>query len=113
MQDDYLDFYGNSVVIGENGTDIKRNKCSWIAVMCMAKANEKQKQIMRDCYGSQDEDKIKKVSDLYHELNLSEVYKLFEKEMYDKINRQIQQLSCDTSKHTFYTILNSLYKRDF
>lgn len=51
VQDDFLDCFGNSEVTGKIGTDIQDNKCSWLAVVCMQRANEEQKQLMIDCYG--------------------------------------------------------------
>lgn len=51
VQDDFLDCFGNPDVTGKIGTDIQDNKCTWLAVLCMQRATEAQKQIMRDCYG--------------------------------------------------------------
>lgn len=51
VQDDFLDCFGNPEVTGKIGTDIQDNKCTWLAVLCMQRATEAQKQIMRDCYG--------------------------------------------------------------
>lgn len=51
VQDDFLDCFGNPEVTGKIGTDIQDNKCTWLSVLCMQRATEAQKQIMRDCYG--------------------------------------------------------------
>lgn len=51
VQDDFLDCYGNPEITGKVGTDIRDNKCTWLAVLCMQRANNEQKQIMKDCYG--------------------------------------------------------------
>lgn len=51
VQDDFLDCFGNPEVTGKIGTDIEDNKCSWLAVVAMQRANAEQKQIMIDCYG--------------------------------------------------------------
>lgn len=51
VQDDFLDCFGDPNVTGKIGTDIQDNKCTWLAVLCMQRATEAQKQIMRDCYG--------------------------------------------------------------
>lgn len=51
VQDDFLDCFGNPEITGKIGTDIQDNKCSWLAVVCMQRANDEQKQIMLDCYG--------------------------------------------------------------
>lgn len=51
VQDDFLDCFGNPEVTGKVGTDIQDNKCSWLAVVAMQRANAEQKQIMIDSYG--------------------------------------------------------------
>lgn len=51
VQDDFLDCFGNPEVTGKIGTDIQDNKCTWLAVLCMQRATEAQKQIMKDSYG--------------------------------------------------------------
>lgn len=51
VQDDFLDCFGNPEITGKQGTDIQDNKCSWLAVVCMQRADERQKQIMSECYG--------------------------------------------------------------
>lgn len=50
VQDDFIDCFGDPAITGKIGTDIQDNKCSWLAVVCMQRATEEQKEIMRECY---------------------------------------------------------------
>lgn len=52
VQDDFLDCFGNPESTGKIGTDIQENKCSWLAVVAMQRANDAQKSTMMECYGS-------------------------------------------------------------
>lgn len=51
VQDDFLDCFGDTAKTGKIGTDIQENKCTWLAVVTMQRANTLQKFIMRECYG--------------------------------------------------------------
>lgn len=51
VHDDFIDCFGDPATTGKIGTDIENNKCSWLAVVCMQRANNEQKEIMKECYG--------------------------------------------------------------
>ncbi|EDW08265.1 farnesyl pyrophosphate synthase [Drosophila mojavensis] len=112
VQDDFLDCFGNPEVTGKVGTDIQDNKCSWLAVVAMQRANAEQKQIMIDCYGQNDPLKVERVKALYKELSLPSTYAIFEEESYNMIKTHIQQTSRGVPHQTFLQILNKIYQRD-
>ncbi|KAM8711372.1 hypothetical protein ACLKA7_000501 [Drosophila subpalustris] len=112
VQDDFLDCFGNPEVTGKIGTDIQDNKCSWLAVVAMQRANAEQKQIMIDCYGQNDPLKVERVKELYKELSLPSTYAIFEEESYNMIKTHIQQTSRGVPHQTFLQILNKIYQRD-
>nr|XP_016930429.1 farnesyl pyrophosphate synthase [Drosophila suzukii] len=112
VQDDFLDCFGNPEVTGKIGTDIQDNKCSWLAVVAMQRANVEQKQIMIDCYGKEDPAKVERVKELYKELGLPSTYAIFEEESYNMIKTHIQQTSRGVPHQTFLQILNKIYQRD-
>lgn len=112
VQDDFLDCYGDPSVTGKIGTDIQDGKCTWLAVLCMQRATEEQKQIMRDCYGSQDPENVKKIKNLYDELALHNTYTLYEEDSYNMIKTHIQQTSRGVPHDIFFKMMEQIYRRD-
>ncbi|KAM7344347.1 farnesyl pyrophosphate synthase isoform 2-T2 [Cochliomyia hominivorax] len=112
VQDDFLDCFGDPEITGKIGTDIQDNKCSWLAVVCMQRANEEQKQIMLDCYGKNDPEKAARVKELYKVLGLPNTYATYEEESYNMIKTHIQQTSRGVPHQIFLQILNKIYHRE-
>ncbi|XP_058976268.1 uncharacterized protein LOC105261927 [Musca domestica] len=113
IQNDFLDCFGTIENCGKIGTDIEDKKFSWLAVTCMELANEEQKQIMLECYGSKDPLKVQKVKDLYKALDLPSIYTAYEKESYEKTKTLIKQLSNGVPQDIFFDILNKIYRGVF
>lgn len=121
IQDDYLDCFGDPAVIGKVGTDIQENKCSWMVVQALGKANAQQTQIIQDNYGIWDPAKVDKVKKLYQELKLKDVFEQYEEESYQGIQKELDLLE-QTSKSAssssiriprdaFEILLRKIYKR--
>lgn len=111
-QDDFLDCFGDPAVTGKVGTDIEEGKCTWLAVVCMQRASEEQKEIMKQCYGSIDPDKVARVKKLYEELGLPTTYAIYEEESYNMIKTHIQQISRGLPHELFFKIMEKIYRRD-
>ncbi|XP_055610732.1 farnesyl pyrophosphate synthase [Uranotaenia lowii] len=111
-QDDFLDCFGDPAVTGKIGTDIEEGKCTWLAVVCMQRASEEQKEIMKECYGSSDPEKVARVKKLYEELGLPTTYAIYEEESYKMIKTHIQQISRGLPHELFFKIMEKIYRRD-
>ncbi|CAL5024984.1 unnamed protein product [Urochloa decumbens] len=70
IQDDYLDCFGDTKVIGKVGTDIEDCKCSWLIVQAMELANENEMKILYENYGKSDPQCVAAVKNVYKELDL-------------------------------------------
>uniref|UniRef100_A0A1B0FQH8 Farnesyl pyrophosphate synthase n=1 Tax=Glossina morsitans morsitans TaxID=37546 RepID=A0A1B0FQH8_GLOMM len=111
VQDDFLDCFGKPEVTGKLGTDIQDNKCSWLAVVCMQRANDEQKAVMLECYGKTEPDKVARVKELYKTLGLPNTYANYEQESYNMIKTHIQQTSRGVPQDIFLEVLNKIYQR--
>lgn len=132
VQDDFLDCFGDPEVTGKIGTDIQENKCTWLAVLCMQRANDEQKSVMADCYGKSgksdlhvcrsasktgavafaDPASVDRVKQLYEDLALPHTFALYEEESYNLIRTHIQQTSRGVPHAVFMQIMDKIYRRE-
>jgi farnesyl diphosphate synthase len=114
FQDDYLDCYGDPKVIGKIGTDVEEGKCCWPIITALRLGNEKQIAIIKNNYGLKDSDAVKRVKDVYNELNLKAVYAEEEELYYKDICKSIDDLKKKSKLNTsiFYEILSKIYHRN-
>ncbi|BDA42860.1 Farnesyl pyrophosphate synthase [Coccomyxa sp. Obi] len=110
IQDDYLDCYGDPEVIGKVGTDIQDNKCSWLVVQALKRANEAQLNIIKEHYGKDNETSIQKIKDVYVELDLERVFKEYEQASYEKLSAEISAQK-ELPAEVFTALLKKIYKR--
>ncbi|XP_046999558.1 farnesyl pyrophosphate synthase-like [Schistocerca americana] len=111
VQDDYLDCFGDSDVTGKVGSDIATGKCSWLAVTALQRANHQQQIVFKECYATDDEEKIAVIKELYDQLKLKSVFAEYEEQTYNFIHRNIQQLSHGLPHHLFISFLKKIYRR--
>eukprot|EP00938_MAST-03A_sp_MAST-3A-sp1_P006122 g6122.t1 len=111
IQDDYLDCYGDPKVMGKVGTDIQDNKCSWLVVQALARADKKQRSVLIEHYGKDHESSIQKIKALYKSLELEKCYLNYEKESYEKITSMIETTK-SVPHGVFQSFLKKIYKRN-
>nr|AFW98447.1 chrysanthemyl diphosphate synthase [Chrysanthemum lavandulifolium] len=110
VQNDYLDTFGEPNVFGKTGTDIEECKCSWLIVKAMELANEEQKKILNENYGMTDPEKVAKVKELYHTLNLEGAYEDYESKLYAALIKSIEALPSKAVQAVLKSCLGKIYK---
>ena len=109
IQDDFLDCFGDPSIIGKVGTDIQEGKCCWPIVNALVLCDDKQFEVLKDNYGLKDEINVKRVKDVYNELNLMDVYHKEEDILYKDICNDTKQLG--EKDELFEYLLSTVYKR--
>lgn len=112
VQDDFLDCFGDPEVTGKIGTDIQDNKCTWLAAQCMAVATDDERNVMQECYGQMEADKVERVKQLYEKLNLPQMFATYEEESYRLIKGHIEALPAGIPHGIFYETMEKIYRRD-
>ncbi|PWA98125.1 chrysanthemyl diphosphate synthase [Artemisia annua] len=110
VQNDYLDIFGEPNVFGKTGTDIEECKCSWLIVKAMELANEEQKKILNENYGMKDPEKVAKVKELYHTLNLEGAYEDYESNIYAELIKSIEALPSKAVQAVLKSCPGKIYK---
>ena len=96
--------------IGKIGTDIQDNKCSWLVVQALKNCSVKQRKVLEQNYGVWDDKKVKKVKQLYEELQIERMFKVYEEESYKEIQKQLESVR-ELPKEVFELLLKKIYKR--
>ncbi|XP_046574693.1 farnesyl pyrophosphate synthase-like [Haliotis rubra] len=111
VQDDFLDCYGDPEVIGKIGTDIEDNKCGWLVVQALNRANDSQRKLLEENYGQHDPEKVKKVKEVFRELNLQKVYTDYEESSYNDLSVLIGKCAGNLPEEVFRDFAKKIYKR--
>ncbi|XP_067138920.1 farnesyl pyrophosphate synthase isoform X2 [Centruroides vittatus] len=112
VQDDYLDCYGDQVITGKQGTDIADGKCSWMIVTALKKASEEQIATLKENFGVHEESAIRKIKEVYDELELPKLYDQYEEETFRELTMLIDNInSSDLPPEMFHTLMKMIYKR--
>jgi farnesyl diphosphate synthase len=107
VQDDYLDCFGDPLVMGKIGTDIEEGKCCWPIVTALSLANEKQRATLEQNYARKDKQNVEAVKRIYRELNIEAIYKTFEINIVLELRGLIDDFSKETKipSEIFYFML--------
>lgn len=115
VQDDYLDCYGSSEVIGKIGTDIPDNKCSWNINVALANATPEQRKVLDANYGRKDKDAEQRVKAVFNEPNidLRKRFADYERDSYDRIHALINAVPerDGVKRAVFKAFFDKVYKR--
>lgn len=114
VQDDYLDCFGDPLIMGKQGTDIEDGKCSWVIVSALKIASEEQKAILIENYGLHEESSVRKVKEIYNELGIQNLYSQFEDKTFQELTVLINNITkfSDLPAEIFHSLMKVLYKRN-
>lgn len=114
VQDDYLDCFGDPLVMGKIGTDIEEGKCCWPIVTALSIANDKQRSILEQNYARKDKVNTEAVKQVYRELNLEKIYKQYEVDSIIELRGSIDKFSEETQipGEIFYSMLLKICGRE-
>ncbi|CAL8143244.1 unnamed protein product [Orchesella dallaii] len=111
VQDDFLDCFGNEDVTGKIGTDIQDSKCSWLFIQAVQKCNDKELECLLNNYGCNERGKIERVKRLYKDLELENVFREYENNVYLEIVDKIQKLPVELPGKLFEMLLLKIFQR--
>lgn len=113
-QDDFLDVYGDPIVIGKIGTDIEDAKCSWLVVRCLEKCSEKDRARLSEIYGKADKEKIKEVKEVFSKYQIQAEFDTYEEESKESIKKMVLDADPEMSdplSNLLLSLVGVFYKR--
>ncbi|KAF3401964.1 Farnesyl pyrophosphate synthase [Penicillium rolfsii] len=114
VQDDYLDVFGDPKVTGKVGSDIRDNKCSWIALTVFELCSSEQKAVLSLCYGRQEMRKEARAKDVFCQVDIQGVFKRFEMVELNNLEKQIDQIGGEhgSLKDALRSVLLKISRRE-
>lgn len=114
VQDDYLDCFGDPMVMGKIGTDIEEGKCCWPIVTALAIASENQKTILEQNYARKEKQNTEAIKQVYRDLNIESIYKQYEIDSVLELRELIDKFSNETHipGEIFYSMLLKICGRE-
>lgn len=114
VQDDYLDVFGDPKVTGKVGTDIRDNKCSWIALRAFELCSSEQKAVLSLCYGRPDMGKAARAKEVFCQVDIEGVFRDYEVAELDNLEKRIEQIAGEHEplQDVFWSVLEKISQRD-
>ncbi|XP_039309726.1 farnesyl pyrophosphate synthase-like [Solenopsis invicta] len=109
VQDDCLGCFFDG--LRKDSTDIEEGRCTWLIIKALERVTPEQRKILEECYGVSDPEKVKRVKQLYIDLDLQNAYFKYEKETYNALSALIQKISCKNLQNFFMGLLGKIYGR--
>ncbi len=118
IQDDILDVWGDSKIFGKkSGGDIIANKKTLLLIKAMEKASVIQRKALQDLFGNTENDsetKIRKVIEIYDELDVRNVTETLAREYINKAFDLFRKVSVDDKrKQEMMNLTNFLTGREY
>ncbi|CAH1640240.1 unnamed protein product [Spodoptera littoralis] len=110
LQNDYKDIFVDDIKTGKVGTDIQEGKLTWFAVTALQRCTEGQRSIFKENYGSKNPEHVKRIKQLFDELEMEKLYKEYERSVYEDLVRRIRGLPSREESHFLARILKGCYK---
>ena len=113
IQDDFFDCYASPESLGKVGTDIEEGKCTWLAVMAFKHGTSEHKELLQfmfdqECRSVED---VKKVKELYSELELPLLFESVEKQMTEKAEAAIAAVNHAGLEKVLKLLFARIHKR--
>lgn len=114
VQDDYLDFFGNTEKFGKQiGGDIRSNKKTFLLIKALESANPAQKQELDELLKTDNASKVDRVLNLYKEIKIDEwAIELKEQFLNDALQHFDDMAVVSTRKEPLKHLARLLVKRD-
>ncbi|KAH9632602.1 hypothetical protein HF086_001845 [Spodoptera exigua] len=111
-EDDYLDVYGDETITGKTARDIQEGKGTWLSATALQRCDSAQLAIFKEYFGSNNLEHVKRIKQLYDELNLRHMYEQYELKMYEDLMRRIKEVPHAGGRILLSGILKSCFQRD-
>nr|Q58GE8.1 RecName: Full=Geranyl diphosphate synthase [Ips pini]AAX55632.1 geranyl diphosphate synthase [Ips pini] len=116
-QNDFKDLYrdqGEVLKQAEKsvlGTDIKTGQLTWFAQKALSICNDRQRKIIMDNYGKEDNKNSEAVREVYEELDLKGKFMEFEEESFEWLKKEIPKINNGIPHKVFQDYTYGVFKR--